>query len=335
MLSEGKINTIQIEMGKDECLGFCGDLHADYSGPDSRIDDYQHTVICKLDDILKKCLIKNVKVLVFAGDMFSRIAVPHECVNAVGEAFMNFKRNGVRVFSIVGNHDIARNNMDRLIKSPLKTLFTFEVVEHINLNIRIVLNKKTLITPVDYVQTPVGAYEKAKYNILIAHMFFNSTDLFSSGSHNITESDVINWGYDCIMLGHDHVPYPIIRVGKTDIIRPGSVMRATSHEYNFNRIPCFYVLKNPSEYDVSNFEKVDIEAKPFEEIASNSVINRKSMSTVIGLQGILSDLADRIVGVENKDGVDRIVEIVKNDKELPYEVRSLLLTYFQEHNIVI
>lgn len=333
-MSETKTNTKVITLQDDESIAFVGDLHADLSGPESRIDDYQHTVITKLNSICSSCIKHKVKAVIFAGDMFSRITVPHECVNAVGEAFMKFKKADILVFSIVGNHDIARNNMERLIKSPLKTLFTFEVVEHINLNSRIVINNKTLITPVDYVEYPTPAYEKAKYNILVAHMFYNSSELFAAGKHNIKEEDVKKWGYDCMFLGHDHVPYPIMRVGKTDILRPGSVMRATSHEYNYERMPYFYILKSPDEYNVNNFIKIDIEAKPFSEVASNSVVNKKILNNGLQLQSLLGDLAGRISNVTASEE-DRIVEIIKSDKELPNEVRQMLFSYFSENGISI
>jgi len=330
-----KIQTIQLEIAEDECIAFTGDLHADSIGPESRIDDYQFTVVTKLEDMLKKCIERNVKALIFPGDMFSRILIPHECVNVVGEVLMKFKREGIRIFTIIGNHDIARNQLEKLVKSPLRTLFTFEAVEQLGLYMRMVINKKTLITPVNYTETPVPAFPNAKYNILVAHMFYKASELFAAGSHNIEEKDVIEWGYDCIVLGHDHVPYPIMRVGKTDILRPGSIMRATSHEYNFNRIPCFYILKNPAEYNVSNFEKIDIIAKPFEEIASNSVLNKKNMSNLTGLQDILSNLAERLAGTDTTTGNDRIIEMIKNDDQLPIEVKSLLYHYFSEAGIVV
>lgn len=329
-----KIQTIQINIEEDESIAFSGDFHADSIGPESRIDDYQFTCITKLEDILKKCIDKNVKAFFFPGDMFSRILIPHECVNVIGDVLMKFKKEGIRVFSIVGNHDIARNQLEKLVKSPLQTLFTFEAVEHININMRVVINKKTLITPVNYMEYPIIAYEKAKYNILLAHMFYKASELFSAGPHNIEEKDVLDWNYDCMVLGHDHVPYPIIRVGKTDIVRPGSIMRATSHEYNLSRIPCFYVLKNPAEYNVSNFEKIDIQAKPFEEIASSSVLNKKS-NTLSGLQDILSNLAERLAGTDISDGKDRIVEMIKKDPQVPQEVKALLFHYFSECQISI
>ena len=166
-------------------------------------------------------------------------------------------------------------------------------------------------------------------------MFYKASELFAAGAHNIEDQNVLDWNYDCMVLGHDHVPYPIMRVGKTDIVRPGSVMRGTSHDYNFTRIPCFYVLRKPCEYDVTNFEKVDIAAKNFEDIASNFVINKRNTSTLTGLQDILGNLAERLAGTDNDRGGDRIVEMIKQDTEVPNDVKALLFNYFSEMQISV
>jgi DNA repair exonuclease SbcCD nuclease subunit len=321
---------------EDESIAFTGDLHADSFGPESRIDDFQSTMISKLEDILKKCIDKNVKALFFPGDMFSRILVPHECVNVVGNVFMKFRKAEIKVFTIVGNHDIARNQLEKFVKSPLKTLFTFEAVENISLCRRVVINKRTLITPVNYVEYPCIANQNAKFNILLAHMYYNASEQFAAGiNHNIEEKNVLEWNYDCMVLGHDHVEYPIMKVGRTDIIRPGSVMRATSHEYNYYRIPCFYILRNPAEYNVLNFERIEIQALPFKDVASSSVINKKSCNTLSGLQDVLSNLAERLAGTETDNGGDRIIELIRNDSQIPSEVRALLFHYFGEHGIIV
>jgi DNA repair exonuclease SbcCD nuclease subunit len=334
-MSQNKINVIELRLDDEECLGFCGDLHADSCGPESRIDDYLDTVVGKLNSIYESCIEKKVKALLFTGDIFSRISVPHECVNVIGNAFMRFKRAEIQTFTILGNHDIVRNNLDRIERSPISTLFTFNALTELNLKNRIVVNKKLLITSVNYTEPPLPADPRAKYNLLLAHMFYKASELFGAGVHNIEEKDLINWGYDCIVLGHDHTEYPIMRVGKTDIIRPGSVMRATAHDYNFQRIPVFYILKNPSEYSVTNFEKVIIKAKPFEEIASNSVITKKDMNSLGGIQDILSSLAQRIVGLEDDSEGDRIVEKIKKDENLTPEIRQILFNYFQEAGIFV
>jgi hypothetical protein len=225
--------------------------------------------------------------------------------------------------------------LEKLVKSPLRTLFTFEVAEHIHLYKRVVINKKTLITPVNYTESPVPALPKAKYNIMLAHMFYNASELFAAGVHNLTEKDVLDLNYDCMILGHDHVLYPNKKVGKTDVIRPGSIMRATAHEYNYHRTPCFCILRNPSEYDIKNMERIDIQSKPFEEVASNSVQNKKEFNTFTGLHDILSNLAERLAGTDISNGGDRIIELIKNDDKVPKEVKSLLFHYFAESGISV
>ena len=316
-----------------ETIAFAGDLHCDSVGTDARIDDYQTTLLGKLEDILNKCLDNKVKALFFPGDIFSRVLVPHESVTLLGEAFLQFKKAGIKVFTIVGNHDIARNQQEKLAKSPLQTLFSLEVIEHINLNNPVIINGVTLVTPVNYTETPKQAMASFKYNILLAHMFYNANELIDAGDHNITEQDITDWQYDCAVLGHDHVPYDIKKVGRTDIVRAGSVMRASAHEYNFDRIPCFWILKNPHKYNVKNFKKIDIAAKPFIEIASSSIVNKKEVNK--DFQDVLSNLAERLTGTNISNGEDRIISLIKTDDKVSKKVRALLFDYFNEAGIII
>lgn len=322
-----------MELNPNESIAFIGDLHVDSVGPASRLDDYMITVCEKVNDIRIKCLERNVKAVLFSGDIFNRIQMPNETINMIGIEFKKFIKEGISLYSIVGNHDIARNRFreEKLLVSPLSILFNFDIVKHINLTRRIVINKKTLITPVDYTQYPPKAMEKVQGNILFAHMFFNAGDIMADENHNLKPEHIKDLGYDCAVLGHDHVYYPIMNCEGTDIVRPGSVMRATAHEYNFRRIPCFYVLRNPEEYNVSNFEQVDIVCKPFVNIASNTVLNKKSINTIsiaCDLSDLASKLADNTVGYE-----DRIVELIKSDTNLPNDVRQLIFNYFQEMQV--
>jgi hypothetical protein len=258
-------------------------------------------------------------------------------------AFLEFKKHDMSLYTIVGNHDIARNQMEKLKKSPLQILFTAEVLEQINLQKRVVINKKTLITPVSYMEYPTPKYNKAPYNILLAHMFFNASELFTGNTpdgkqdnrHNIQTRDLTNWEYNAAVLGHDHVEYPTMRVGNTDLIRPGAVTRATSHEYNFYRTPCFYILHDPSRYDSSNWERVDVKSLPFDEVASTSVSTKKSLDNMEGLKSLLSDLASRLVRHDSGDNEDTVVAFIKQDDKISDEVRQLLFHYFEECGITI
>jgi DNA repair exonuclease SbcCD nuclease subunit len=329
-MADENTRIIHLGLKEDEAISFVGDIHANSVAPSSRTDNYSQTVCDKLTDIRNKCIERNVKAVIFLGDIFHKVQSTNEIVNRVGMEFLMFKESGMRLFSVVGNHDISRNNLDAFLKSPLSILFNFGVVEHINLNNRIILNKMTLITPLDYTEQPVMAHAKAKCNYLVAHMFYGNTHASGSG-HNLDEKDIRQLGYDAVILGHDHVKYPVLSVDSTDIIRPGSVTRGTTHDYNFQQTPSFYVLKEPWQYRKTNLECVAIKHLPMEEVVSSTVVNKKF--NLGDLSTLMSSLVDKL-SEENTEGYDTILETVKNDKNLTEDIKQTLLAYFSDCGIL-
>lgn len=310
-------------MKDSEGLGFLGDIHADSAQPASRIDDYPSTVLKKLLSVRDICCESNIKHLVLLGDVFNKISMPNEMINRVGKTFQSFKENGIEVYSLVGNHDLSRNTIDTLEKSPLSILFNFGVIKHIHVGRRVVINKKTLITGLDYTDELVKGNEKASVNILCAHRFYQN-DLDDA---NISFEDVRNLGYDAIVLGHDHVQYPILREGHTDIVRPGSLTRGTSHDYNFFQTPIFYALFNINYYHRDNWVTYDIPCLDADKVMSSYAKNQKKVKK--DLSSIMSDLVSRI-SLESGNKSDSIYDYVMNNKNLKPEVKTLLLRYFKE-----
>ncbi len=323
------MQVIQLTLSDNEKIAFCCDLHFDNRTPDSRIDDLPTTAVCKLTDMLDKCIKKNVKYLFFEGDIVNRIQITHEAVNMLGEVLMKYREAGIELFTICGNHDILRNSLDNIERSPIQTLFTFGILKHINLENRVIINKKVMITPVDYTEYPPEANSQAPVNILLAHMFYNAGELIADERHNLTKDAIDKLGYDLVILGHDHEEYPIVRQGKSLIVRSGSLLRGTSHNYNFTRKPGFIVLNDLDNIE-DTIEKVEIEHKKYEDIASSYVLNKKSMSNISGLQDVLSNLADKLSEGSEADG-DRIWDIINSDEDLPSDCRLLILKYINEN----
>lgn len=325
------MQVIQLTLKNDEKIAFCCDLHLDNRTPDSRIDDLPTTAAGKLLDMLSKCIEKNVKYMFFEGDIFNRIQVTHECVNMFGEVFLKYKEADIELFTICGNHDILRNSLDNFDRSPLQTFFTFGILKHINLETRVIINKRVMITPVDYTEYPPEVDKSAPVNILLAHMFYTASELMADERHNLTKEAVASLGYDVIVLGHDHEEYPIVDQDGCLIIRSGSLLRGTSHNYNFTRKPGFIVFNDLENISESTIEKVEIEHKKYEDIASSYMLNKKSLSSISGLQDVLSNLAEKLSEGSEADG-DRIWDIINSDEDLPADCRLLILKYISENS---
>ncbi len=207
-----------IDLNNDENIAIIGDLHFDNRTINSRIDDLLITANNKLKDIFIKCQQHNVKIVIFQGDVFNRNQISYEALNLFTNTLMHFKNlnSDLQIYSIIGNHDMFRNSIDLMQKTPLQLLFNSGIIEHICLENKLQVNiknesskiKKLLITPVDYIEYPPEADANFDINILIAHMFYNKSDAVSNSEHNLKNNEVKNLNYDFIFLGHDHEEYP-------------------------------------------------------------------------------------------------------------------------------
>jgi DNA repair exonuclease SbcCD nuclease subunit len=323
------MNVIQLTLNPDEKIAFAGDLHWDNHTPESRVDDIMETARRKLEDMLSKCKERNVKHLFFEGDIVNRLQISYEAMNLLGECLLAFKESGIELYTICGNHDILRNSMERIERSPIQTLFTFGVIKHLNSNTRVIINKKVMITSVDYTEYPPKADSSAEVNILLAHIFYNVSDLIADERHNLSNEDVRKLGYDAMFLGHDHEEHPMYQCDKTWIVRSGSIIRGTAHNYNFKRDPKFIVLNDLNNICEDTMEQVVLEHRPYEDVASSYVLNRKQMSSISGIQDVLSNLAEKLSESSAADG-DRIWDIINTDPDLSSDCRAVLLKYISE-----
>ena len=324
------MSVTSLQLQKGEKIAFVSDLHLDSATPPSRIDDLQETALNKTEDILKKCIDRNVKVVCWEGDVINRVGVPFAPINAFMEVLIKFRDAGIKNYSICGNHDIMRNSMDYLYRSPLQTFFASGLMTHIHLDNKLLINNSLLITPVDYTEYPPEVDSDSTYtNLLLCHMFINANEFMADSKHNLRTEDILQLGYDVIVAGHDHEEYPTMNIGKTLIYRHGSVLRGTAHDYNFTREPKFLVFRDVSNVCESTIEKVIIEHKPYQDVASNYVLNKKQVGTISGLKDLLSNLADKLSDSSDSDS-DRILNIIKTDPELPNEARLKILNYVTE-----
>ena len=319
---------IELTLQDNETIAFISDLHVDSRMPDSRIDNILDTLSMKLHNILESCIANHVKYVFFEGDVINRVQCPFEPITLLGKHLMEFKANGIRCFTILGNHDIVRNSLDHIDKSPIQLLFELGALEHINISNKVVINNKVLITPVDYTEQIVAADDSYQYNILLAHVFYNQTGLLANDSHNVTKEVMEALGYDFALLGHDHEEYKDDTCGKTTVIRHGSVLRGTSHNYNFTRVPKFVIMAF-SDKGIT-YKKVDIKHAAYKDVVSEYVINKKEFNSISGMQEVLSNLAEQLTSSEDL-GTDRIYSIIMSDESLSPSARELLLKYINEY----
>lgn len=321
------VSDIHLKLEYGEKIAFISDVHVDSKMPDSRVDDIIVTLKDKLVDILNKCVNENVKYVFFEGDVVNRVQCPFEPITMLADILLQFKQKGMQCFSILGNHDIVRNSLENLDKSPIQILFKLGVLEHINLDTRVIFNDNVLLTAVDYTEYPIKADSSYTVNILLAHMFYGKSGFLSDEKHNLIDNNILDLGYDLVVLGHDHEDYEDVVVGSTKIVRHGSVLRGTSHNYNFTRKPNFVIIDDINK--PKEVRRIEIAHRDYKDVASEYILNKKTFSSINALQDVLSNLADKLVDTTETDS-DRIYNIIMSDEELPNDCRELLLKYINE-----
>lgn len=298
---------------------FIGDPHLTPNVPSSRKEtneEYRELEYNKLKYIYENIASDKNDIVVITGDVFHSSALS---IMAGTPKFYNDiidLMNTRETYSIIGNHDMYYRNEDSENSTILANLFKAGV-HHLDeleltcqaynykegIGVNQAFNRKIKLYGVDYNKPfPKLQFIDNTYNIIVAHAFFEDTFYGATGNTNLTIEAIQNYlgKYDAVVLGHDHTPYIPIDVdntlalsGKTIILRPGSLMRGTSHTCQINRIPQVAV------FDTSTllwyYEQIPV--APGQEVFKEKVILEKELD--VNMENILKniDSFDKSVGI--------------------------------------
>jgi DNA repair exonuclease SbcCD nuclease subunit len=231
---------------KKEGFLLIGDPHLDSKTPLARIDNYRETTINKLRSLLQLAIDKKVRAVITTGDVFNRYDVPISYLNEVVHILREYRFNGIEVYSIIGNHDIPRNNMDYFKNTPLSLLFKSGLVKKIGSgkDDRLVIGE-TVVYGLNYkeklseIETPRDGYLN---KILVMHYATENT----VPADNVPLVDLES--FDIVFAGHDHMYYEPIITEDLEVYRPGSFTRRTKDEYNLERD--IIVCHSKGDYEV-------------------------------------------------------------------------------------
>lgn len=252
---------------------FCGDTHFSSRTPASRIDDYAATGLRKLRQIGLIARENKCGMVVFTGDFFNIREQPWFYVEAVISELMTEinlakeMKQELSFWTIVGNsHDIPYDRFDLLKRTPLGVMITAGVI---NLLDRVALNSVEIVGQ-SIGELKWGDFKKPnnKESIFIVHAFYQEQ---FEDMYFMTPETIDSLGYKVVVMGHDHVPYGIIITpGGTTIIRPGSLMRGTSHGYQLVRDVHVWVL------DTNDWSTQDItlDVIPSEQVFSTKAVEK-------------------------------------------------------------
>ena len=273
---------------------FVGDTHLSANTPSSRKEtneEYRALQIKKLKYIYEDLTDKDDWVIIL-GDVFhsSALSMMSGTPKFYNDIIDIMKSR--RTLTIIGNHDMYYRNEDSHNVTILDNLFKtgVEHLEYESLYISDGDSSKTInIYGVDYGHDfPKLESNPSNFNIIVAHSFFEDRFYGAEGNSNLTESAIEQLGqYDLVVLGHDHAAYPITTAnnGKTIVVRPGSLLRGTSHTCQINRIPQVAVLDTETlecKYEV-------LPVAPGKEVFKEKVILEKDID--VNVENILENMS--------------------------------------------
>lgn len=217
-------------MNKKELVINCiGDTHFTPNTPSSRKDDYPASIEAKYRSIFD---LYPCDIAVLMGDVFHRPLLPLKYVNKMARVEVETK--GVdkhTTWVIPGNHDCTYSDVEYLNYSALGNWIETQLVE-------VLEDKIVKVGDVDVQllgwifgkSLPVA--RKDTFSILVGHAFYETSPI-EGKDLVLTKDEIIEGGYNIVVLGHDHAKYePVILETGQKIYRPGSLSRGTSHFYN-------------------------------------------------------------------------------------------------------
>lgn len=249
-----------------------GDTHLKAQSPVSRVDNFPMAILAKLEYLSNIANSYNCNTFMLLGDVFDSPVTTLPYLAAVINTFKKISKNGITVYTIVGNHDIKNNRLDSLDSTALGILISTGYVKLAPRELKI---DNTLFKCYSYPEE-LEPKTTNEYEVCIAHRYYD----FNLANDSLHEDDLKKLGYDAMILGHLHNPCETITVGKTTLYRPGSLSRNTSEPYNKLRTPrvllyncnkckAIYVevscapaedvfVKQSDENDISSFSMKDL-----------------------------------------------------------------------------
>ena len=212
-------------------VGIIYDLHARFSTPSMRTDNYFESCMSKLEYILQR-----IDIGIHLGDFFEKARTEDVVKNRILEILNRYDK---KLYTVLGNHDFERDVLETLPNTSLGNLLYHK--------------QMTLLTP-DRVWEIAGLkvgvldyfIENAKkqsfddIDIVVGH---HAYEWGRDPSKGIEEADIKRYNAKYAFFGHDHQPYDPKVVGKTTIYRCGSTMRTDAQAYTPTHIPSFIILE--------------------------------------------------------------------------------------------
>ena len=206
------------------------DVHVAERNHPCRKDNFMDTALGKLEYIAQ-----NNDYVIITGDLFH---VASNSLNVLYRMYTLFMKYKGKFIGIYGNHDILNRSMSLNNKTTvglLKLVGAYDVKYREEFD---VAGVKFYATDVEQGNDTIPV-DDDNTKVLVAHKYYNQPD---KGYESFTPDDIRRLNYNMVFLGHDHKPYDEAFVGKSIIVRMGSLTRIDTQEYNKDRDIVYYQL---------------------------------------------------------------------------------------------
>ena len=288
---------------------FVGDTHLKGSTPISRKDNYSEVILNKISFVKDYADSIGCTTIIFLGDIFDTVSTSIQYFSHCLTLFKQIINSGIDLYTIVGNHDIRYDSMETLPITPLGILIKSESIKLLDS----LIVDDVFIKGCHLPDSPERNTQKDLYSILLLHRFYES----GFNEIPISKKDVIDLNYDTYILGHDHRPY-VTQDIETDtktikVIRPGSLARNSSDQYNRLRKPRILIL----DTDSKDFYYEDVPAESGLEVFFEKEEEKQVVS--------MKELVDYLKSSYHSDN-SSIRDYVAT-ADIPEDVRSQIFTY--------
>lgn len=266
-------------------ITFIGDPHFFHIAPSSRRDDYPSIVLDKMMRVKEE---SPSDAYIFLGDVFHKQTLPMRYLVRVATTLLLMDKP---IYSIVGNHDVPRYNVDKIDETSLGLFFKTGLIRRLTELKFKVGSQKYYIKGIDYRQ-PIPKAPKVDRAILVLHAFYQHTAIKTSET-KITDKQLADSGFHHIIFGHDHAKYdPVTTDAGQMVYRPGSLTRGTAHHYNLLRE--ISVLRMQCMSSGLNIKMINIPSDPVKVSFEKKVTSKghKSLKDMVGfIRSFLSSSA--------------------------------------------
>lgn len=211
------------------------DPHIRANSPGSRKDDFPETILRKLTWVGDYAYENKIDAILVGGDWLDRPDISYAMLNCVIRLLFIWKTRGIRVFSILGNHDIYGYNPKTFGRTALSVLDGLDLITRLSMESH--KFKCVSLTGADahysldkngcvdhYVDVPDAP---GFVKIHLVHGFLTKTK-WGDGVPSTTIADIAHTNANIVLTGHDHGGFGIIEMNGRTFCNPGAIARVTA-----------------------------------------------------------------------------------------------------------